>query len=309
MLDASPDRDFLEAKAHAKLNLALAVAPPRAADGMHPIASWMARIDLCDDLLITRLEPDRLSRYAILWADDAPVKTHIDWSITQDLAVRAHLLLEEEVGRALPIQLKLEKRVPVGGGLGGGSSDAAATLLLVRDLFDLDVTDGRLREIAMTLGSDVAFFLGRGPALVGGLGDEIEATPGVESEVVLVLPDFGCPTGQVYRAYDENPGDGDGFDRRVGLVREMAHGGRVDAEALFNDLAAPAGRVAGGLSEVIQWAQAVAEAPVHVTGSGSACFVVCEGRGAEALAEDLRDEFEAGEGLGGCRVVVARLVH
>ena len=105
----------------AKLNLALAVGPPRP-DGLHPICSWMTTIDLADELTITRLPPDRLSRYAILWHAEARRPREIDWSITKDLAVRAHLALERHCERALPLQMKLEKRIPLGSGLGGGSS-------------------------------------------------------------------------------------------------------------------------------------------------------------------------------------------
>src|SRR5436190_20490393 len=129
----------LTVNAPAKLNVALSVGPPRG-DGMHPIASWMVTVDLFDELVFTRLDDDRLSRYALLWHKDAKRRSEINWSITKDLAVRAHLALEHHVGRHLPVQLKLEKRIPVGGGLGGGSSDAAATLRAVNELFDLGLS-------------------------------------------------------------------------------------------------------------------------------------------------------------------------
>ena len=119
LADASPDRRTINSNAPAKINLALAVDRARD-DGMHPIVSWMTPIGLMDELAVTRLEDDRLSRYAVLWHEDAPVRSAIDWSITSDLAVRAHLALEAHAGRKLPVQMKLEKRIPVGGGLGGG---------------------------------------------------------------------------------------------------------------------------------------------------------------------------------------------
>lgn len=80
------DRVSVSLHARAKINLALAVAEASAqTDGYHPIASWMARLDLADELMVTRLEADRLSRYAILWHAEAPVRSPIDWSITKDL--------------------------------------------------------------------------------------------------------------------------------------------------------------------------------------------------------------------------------
>ena len=81
-------RQSLAIHAPAKLNLALSVGTPNA-QGMHPICSWMVTVNLFDDLLVTRLEDDRLSRYAILWHADAKRRSDINWSITRDLAVRA----------------------------------------------------------------------------------------------------------------------------------------------------------------------------------------------------------------------------
>lgn len=243
------DARSITVEAPAKLNLALAVSPPvmeaGPRRGWHEIASWFAPIDLADTLTLTRLDDDSLSHYAIHWADarserPAPKPTPIDWSITKDLAVRAHLLLEREAGRALPVRLRLEKRIPVGGGLGGGSSDAAAALRGVNALFELGLSPQRLRDLSRDLGSDVAFFLGadealqpagavsnpsprrgedvdaphrqeRGslaPAFVSGFGDRIERTRPVRSangdsaHVVLIFPDFGCATPAVYKAFD-----------------------------------------------------------------------------------------------------------
>jgi len=283
-------------KAPAKVNLALSVGRARDEDGYHPICSWMTRIDLADDLEVTRLEDDYLSRYAILWKPDAPKKTPIDWSITKDLAVRAHQLLEREAGRSLPVQLKLEKRIPVGAGLGGGSSDAAAMMLAVRDLFDLDVTDDRLTDLAMELGSDIAYFLTDGPAIVEGLGETITPSPPVAACMALVIPDFGCHTGAVYRQFDAKPrGDVD-TDR----VRALANGGSIDPEALFNDLEDPALAVAPDLEALMDAVEKAADGRrAHITGSGSGIFVLCDGR---------RDAGRIARELDGCAEAIAGIV-
>jgi 4-diphosphocytidyl-2-C-methyl-D-erythritol kinase len=285
-------RPVITRRAHAKVNLALAVGPPRDEGGFHPIASWMACIDLADDLELTRLEEDYLSRYAIIWHEDARRKTPIDWSVTKDLAVRAHLLMEQEAQRALPVQLKLEKRIPVGGGLGGGSADAAAMLLATRELFELDIADERLAELASKLGSDVPYFLGDGPAIVEGLGERIERTEPVGGALVLVIPDFGCPTGEVYRAFDAaHPGP-----LREAEVRTMATAGALDASRLFNDLCDAAIGVRPDLDGLMDQVEACSDdLPVHLTGSGSTLFLVCpQGRRhARKLAQRIEQQVDA----------------
>ncbi len=164
------DFEKVHIKAPAKINLSLSVEPPRD-DGMHTIRSKMARIALFDDLELTRLDAHALSRYAILWHDDAPKRTDIDWPVTSDLAVRAHRMLEEVAGRSLPVQMKLEKRIPVGGGLGGGSADAAAMMLATIELFDLKLD---AHAIASNLGSDIPYLLHGGAGIVRGVGENIE---------------------------------------------------------------------------------------------------------------------------------------
>ncbi len=318
-------------RAHAKVNLALAVRRaiedgPRA--GMHPIASWMAPIDLADELEVTALEPDRFSRYAILWADDAPQPAAaIDWSVKDDLAVRAHLLVERAVGRTLPVQMKLEKRVPVGAGLGGGSSDAAAMLLAVNELFSLGFGENKLVALASELGSDVPFFLRAaadrgGHAIVRDLGDRLDPTPASEAHLVLILPEFGCPTGKVYHAFDERfddppeePESGEAelareeraWSERTAEVerraREAADAG-VRHDVLFNDLAGPAERVEPRLAAVRANVERTIGQTPHVTGSGAGMFLVC--RGGRVEAELLAEQLD--RVLVGCRAIAASLV-
>lgn len=291
----------VERAAPAKVNLCLAVDRPDAS-GMHPIASWMAPLDLADTLVVNAAAPGRASLYNLEWADDAPRQSPIDWPLVNDLAVRAHHALEREVGRTLPVRMRVIKRIPVGAGLGGGSSDAAAALVALRDLFDLEIDDDGLRTIGHALGSDVPFFLGDGPALVQGLGERIERTapPTVEGEpgaVVLAIPDAACPTGPVYRAFDE-------IERATPFrdveAAQMARSGAIDPGDLFNDLAEAAMRVAPRVREA---REALAEAlgrPAHVTGSGSAVFVVCAVGEAPELGE-------RASRITGCAIVMSRI--
>ena len=295
-------------RAHAKVNLALAVAPPRLEDGLHPIASWIASIALVDDLTIWRLEPDRDSRYAIFWADSAVKRSDIDWSITKDLAVRAHMALERETGQRLPVQLKLEKRIPVGAGLGGGSSDAAATLLAVRDLFDLSIDDHHLCEIGLTLGADVPFFLPPQPgaaAFVSGVGECIErAGAKAQSQLIVVIPACACSTGAVYRAFDDIARERS-FEEASETIRALTHAGHVAPARLYNDLAAPAQRVAPSLQGAIQEVSAVAGCEAHLTGSGSAIFLCAQ---ADDDVERLAQALQRSDRLEDCAIFTTTIV-
>lgn len=259
-------------RAPAKLNLALAVGPP-GSDGLHPVASWMVTIDLVDDLTITRAADDRSSSHAILWHDEARRRSDINWSTRDDLAVRAHLTLEKHVGRRLPVRLRLEKRIPVGGGLGGGSSDAAAMLNGVNELFELGLSTDDLIALAATLGSDVPFFVAGGSAIVEAVGGRIEQhASSPELYAVVAFPESPCSTRAVYKAFDAIESRG----LRAERVRALAEHGRPTAENVFNDLTEAALRVEPALADALDRISRVAERPAAIAGSGSTIYVVCD---------------------------------
>lgn len=268
---------MLARRASAKINLALSVGPP-APSGMHPIASWMHAIDLADTI---QLHEARRFEIEIVWADDAPKPTPIDWPAERDLAARAHAALQNHVGRALPARLVLTKRIPVGAGLGGGSSDAAAAILALNEAFDLGLDVETLRRLCAPLGSDITFFIDDAdpprPALVAGFADRIERLEARHDELILIIPACACPTGEVYGAYDAlGPRELD-----EGRVRALARS--FDLSALFNDLAPAAEQVRPEIARVRRQAIELLGQPVHVTGSGSAMFSFCPAGHARAL--------------------------
>ncbi len=270
--------------AFAKINLALSVGPPTPPRGYHPIASWFVPIDLHDDLTIERRREGEPSSYEICWADDAPRPTPIDWPIEKDLAVRAHRALESRAGRLLPVRVLLDKRTPVGGGLGGGSSDAAAVLLGVNHLFSLGLDDVALRSIAQDLGSDVAFFIDARrtadpsvappPALVTGFGDCIARVSAPPAGILLFFPPFGCPTGDVYRAFDATPAKGPEESRMSALIEASTSSNTIPTGSLFNDLANPACINQPELQRAIDDLGRALNTPIHVSGSGSTLFAL-----------------------------------
>jgi 4-diphosphocytidyl-2-C-methyl-D-erythritol kinase len=261
-------RQHIHETAPAKLNLALSVGPPDEGHGLHPISSWMVTLDLFDDLHVTRLADDSISRYAIRWHEDAKRTTDIDWRIGEDLSVRAHQALERFADRCLPVQMRLEKRIPIGGGLGGGSSDAAAMLRACNGLFDLRLSDEELRHIATAVGSDVPFLVRGGSAIVGGVGDHIEPIDDMpDFYAVLCFPDTACSTAAVYGRFDAMGGGALAVD----AVRASLQNGHF-----FNDLAEPAMQEAPQLREQQKAIEATAGRTVHISGSGSTLYLTCD---------------------------------
>ena len=300
--DSSPDR--LLVRAPAKVNLALAVGPP-GDSGLHPIASWMVTIDLCDDLELRRLPEGSLSRFSIEWHPEARQRRAIDWSITSDLAVRAHQGLERCVGRALPVQLRLRKRIPIGGGLGGGSSDAAAMIGALVRLFELPIEPRDRTAIAGGLGSDVPFLLDGGSALVEGVGDRLQRLGSPPPlHLTLLLPAEGCATGAVYRRFDGLGAPP--FDAaRVRALAARCHppeGAPLRPEDPFNDLAEPAFLEHPPLRGLAAAFTEIAGRPAHVSGSGSTLFVVA------ADAAEARSLATQAEGALGVPAVAATSV-
>ncbi|MEM6855630.1 MAG: hypothetical protein AAF593_14580 [Planctomycetota bacterium] len=287
----------------AKVNLALAVEPPTA-DGMHPILSWMLALSFSDQLEVERLDDSSTappeSVFDLSFADDAPRPSEIDWPLADDLAVRAHGLMEKRVGRKLPVRVTLRKRIPTGAGLGGGSSDAAGVIVAVDQLFDLGLTAADRHDLAGALGSDVHFALealsGQTSAIVRGLGNVVEPAPPAGTwpiHLVLVLPPFGCPTGPVYSAFDELQAQEAASKAELTDMHELVHGFSPPGDDLFNDLARPAASVQPGLGLLLDGLRRVSPYPPHVTGSGAACFVVVQSaEEAHAMAESIAAELD-----------------
>ncbi len=265
-------RERLRARGAAKLNLALSVGGPDV-DGMHPIASWMVSVDLFDELELVRLPVGYPSRYAINWHEDARRRSDIDWSVSKDLGVLAHDALERRVGRALAVQARIEKRIPVGGGLGGGSADAATMLHALNRLFELGLTTEELAEVGGPLGSDVAFQVHGGAAVVTGRGETVDLhDPPPDLHAVLILPGTACPTGPVYRRFDELHADSAVDESRVRGLAESP----LTVDSPFNDLAASAFDLHPALVDDAERVRAIVEGPVHLSGSGSTLFTVCD---------------------------------
>jgi len=186
----------LTLEAPAKLNRFLAVLGRRA-DGFHDLELVTTVLAGVPDLTDT-LEGETASAFSLTITGPTGDGLAGDGS---NLVVKAWRLLEEEVRRPLPASLRLEKRIPHGAGLGGGSSDAAAALRLGNALFDLGLPDSTLLQLATGLGSDVPLFLLGGTVLGLGRGELVFPLRPIPLEpILLVHPDLYVGTPSVYRA-------------------------------------------------------------------------------------------------------------
>ncbi len=261
--------EVIAGDAPAKLNLALVVGPLRP-DGKHEIVTVLQRLDLADRIEVRR-------------ADTVAVE-----GFEGDTIVGAALnLLLVETGATLAV--RLEKRIPVAAGLGGGSSDAAATLRLGNTLLGEPVSDERLHVLAAALGADVPFFLTSGPQLGTADGSEVVPLSLPQSYVVLLVLGAGekkTSTADVYGRFDQR-GGATGFDvRREQLLRVLgAVKDSYDLAALpANDLAR------SGLADRLLELGAFR---ADVTGAGPAVYGLFDDdeqaiAASEALADDAR---------------------
>jgi 4-diphosphocytidyl-2-C-methyl-D-erythritol kinase len=191
---------ILAISAHAKLNLSLQVQGGRA-DRYHEISTVFQAISLHDLLIV---EPAGA--------------TSLEGGQPDDLVLRAQQALEAAAGRSLPARFQLVKRIPLGAGLGGGSSDAAATLRALRVLYGVKVD---LHPLAAALGADVPFFLQGGTMLARGVGEWLEPLPRPPADCYAVAwPGFPMSTAAVYAAWDEMGGEGENHLARGALALE-----------------------------------------------------------------------------------------
>ncbi len=173
--------------APAKLNLFLHVTGRRS-DGYHLLETVFELIDLQDRVHLSRRDDGRVVRVDPIPGVDPE----------QDLTVRAARLLAQASGCPLGVEIALDKRIPMGGGLGGGSSDAATVLLALNRLWDLHWPCERLAALGLRLGADVPFFVFGETAYATGIGEQLQPLPLPQRWYVVLAPRVGVPTQGVF---------------------------------------------------------------------------------------------------------------
>lgn len=250
-------------EAPAKINLYLAVGARRA-DGYHDVTTVLQTVDLCDEVVVEPAE-----RLSVRCAPDVGVAAE------DNLAARAARVLAEATGRTPDVSVTLAKRIPARAGLGGGSADAAAVAVALRELWELG-EDFDLVTPCRLLGADVPFFLEGAAALYEGRGDELSRRPPtVPLRLVLVNAGIGISTTDAYAAFDRLPfGTSPGPDAVIDAL-ESASADRV-AAALFNNMTESSAGMAPFVGEGLALLTASEGClGCAMAGSGSSVFGIC----------------------------------
>ena len=249
-------RSLLDVPAPAKLNLFLHVVGRRS-DGYHLLQSVFVLIDWCDHLHFERRDDGLLQRHDLGPALPA-----------DDLCLRAARALQSATGCTLGADISIDKQLPWGAGMGGGSSDAASTLLALNHLWALNLPRARLLELALGLGADVPFFVRGHNAWVEGIGEQITPIELPQQWLAVVKPTAHIATQAIFSSpllvRDTEAATLTGFLAcNAALQLESGYG--------RNDLQPPAEASCSEVNEAGRWLKAIF-GNSRMTGSGSAVF-------------------------------------
>ncbi len=265
----------LTCPAPAKLNLFLHVVGRRP-DGYHLLQTLFRFIDLHDTLHFS------------LRADGVVHRTNNVEGVAEesDLCVRAARLLQSETGCTSGVDIAVEKRIPMGGGLGGGSSDAATTLIALNRMWSLGLSRARLMQFGLRLGADVPVFVFGENAFAEGVGEQLQAYPLPEAWYVVLFPPVQVPTARIF-AHPELTRDTVSSTMRALSERQF----RNDLQSVVCNLYPEVGRY-------IVWLDTFGKA--MMTGSGACVFAEFPGRGqAEAVLQQLPPDMPGQNGMRG----------
>lgn len=270
----------LVVNAPAKINLYLGVHAERDERGYHRVDSLMAAVDLADTVTV---EPADELTVETVPATYAPME--------KNTAYRAAMAMGEHYGREPHFKIAIDKRIPFCAGLGGPSTDAAAVILALANIWGIDAVDPALDKIARSIGADVPFFLHQSPSFYEGGGDVFiegyDALAG--TPVVLIKPrEARVSTPEAYRAFDEQaPAAQDPAPMRAALAQGN---GNKAISLIHNNLAIVSAQLEPRIAEVLTWMRAQEGAlAADVCGSGACSFCVCAStEDAERIAWEAR---------------------
>ena len=267
--------DSLSLRSPAKLNLFLHIIGRRA-DGYHLLQSVFQLIDWCDTIHLKRISENEVRRINPI--PGVPSE--------QDLVVRAAKLLKEFCKIEAGVEITLHKEIPMGAGMGGGSSDAATTLIGLNALWNLNLSKETLCTLGLKLGADVPFFIFGQNAFVEGIGEKIQEISLQTPDFLVIFPNQGISTASIFQDPE--------------LTRDHARitiDGFLASPLLYqsNDCQAVAMRICPEVKQALNWiTQAVPGSQPRMSGSGSSVFAVLEPKTDSVKLENLLQNLPKG---------------
>ena len=254
-------------RSRAKLNLCLGVTGRRP-DGYHLLDTVYHELALHDDVAV------RLTEGGVTVGVTADQEGLLVPADERNLAAQALQSVLDHLGLSCGFHVQIHKRIPSGGGLGGGSSNAAASLRIANALLGDVLSDEAVATLAIGLGADVPFFLAGGSQRGQGVGEELTAVDVAGQHFVLILPPYGCATAEVYKNYARMLAVDGAADTVLRNTAFQGDGG-VMAGDLYNDLEQAAEQLRPQLGRLRRAVGAAGYEHVRMTGSGSTLFVIC----------------------------------
>ncbi len=247
-------RQWLACPAPAKLNLFLHITGRRA-DGYHLLQSVFQLIDRCDTLDFQVRDDGHIQRMNHI--DGVPEPT--------DLVIRAARLLQSHSKSSYGANIYLHKNLPMGGGVGGGSSDAATTLIALNHLWQCGLDQAQLMQLGLQLGADVPFFIFGQNAFVEGIGEQMQAITTPEQWFVVIEPGVHVPTPTIFSAKELTR------DTKPVRITDFSNAAKVEWK---NDLQAVACALHPEIANAINWLKQyeINQGDAKMTGSGSCVF-------------------------------------
>ena len=287
-------------KAYAKINLSLDILG-RLENGYHIVKMVMQTIDLSDELIFETQDRECPSMEVTLVTDNGEIPGGED-----NLIVRAVRRMEYKYGIRRDLRITLKKNIPVAAGMAGGSTDAAAALRAVRDLFVPDVSDEELQKIGVTLGADIPYCVTGGTQLSEGIGEVLTVLPDApQCGLVICKPPVGVSTGEVYKRYDslEDVRHPD-IDAQIEAIRRGDLAGM--AGECGNVLEEVTGAMYPRIGEIERFFEKEGALVSKMSGSGPTVFAVFADKQEAVRAAQA---FEAADEARDCRIIVCDFVY
>ena len=268
MSNENINSDYLSLRSPAKLNLFLHIVG-RKPDGYHLLQSVFQLIDWCDTITLKRISQNEVRRIN-------PIPGVLS---KDDLVVRAANLLKDFCKLDAGVEIDVKKEIPMGAGMGGGSSDAATTLIGLNALWNLKLNKETLCNLGLKLGADVPFFIFGQNAFVEGIGEKIQEISLEKRDFLVIFPNQGIPTVSIFQdpelTRDHAQITIDGF-----LASSWSD--------LTNDCQTVAMRICPEVKQALDWiTQAVPGSAPRMSGSGSSVFAVLDPKIDAAKLENL----------------------